>query len=604
MGETATTRPQEEVTAADANAAQLPARTFWLAVAAVWAVQMYASVYLLRHSFFFADDFIYLDLFDDLPINGELLGRSIFGHMVPALILVQKAFGTWFGANWTAAALATLALQLGGSVAFVRLMTALHGRAWFVPLACAGFSCSVVMLNNVPWWSAVWTMGATVICAISAWGCATRYANTRQLRYLASMAVMFTLSVTFFEKSLALAAYIGLFVLFVGQRMEVESWGERIRYALRLWPVWAVMAVIGVVDLAFYFRGTYLDEAGPAAAAKVTAEYVARSLPEGAFTSLFGIAYPTVTLPGPDVLTPIAATVVLLAVIAWTGWRSALARRVWVWFLICAVVSHLLVARGRLGLMDVEQVVYMLRYQVDATYLLLVALSIAVPAAMHTTAARTARPARLLAVSAVAPLVLSLVWVPSVRGLSETSPGRAADAYFAPVRGDKAPERPFLELPMPEGVVGSTFYPWNMASHVLAQYPGVEVTTDPRGAIRIAEPGRIVPVRFDQLTAPSPRSCALPGQGEAIVLAAPEMVVPTSGPLMLVADFTSRGSSSVTLAASTPEGEVPVSGGSIHELAGRGRIALPLPGPIAQVRIAVQAGDKVCLRQARLATLR
>lgn len=571
----------------------------------VTAVQMVASIYLLRHSFFFADDFIFLDLFDEMSIDGELLGRSIFGHMVPSLVLVQKAFGTWFGPNWIAASVVTLLMQAGGTLAFARLMTALHGRSWFVPLACAGFSCSIVMLNNVPWWAAMWSMGATVICAVSAWGCLVRFANTRRIAHLVSLAVMFTLSVTFFEKSLALAAYAGLFVLFAGQRVEHESWRQRVRQALRLWPAWAVMAVIGAVDLYFYFRGGYLDEAGPPASGAVTATYLARSLPEGAFTTVFGIAYPHISLPGPEVMTPAVTTAVLVSLIVWTGYRSALARRVWCWFLLCAVLSHALVARGRLGIIDIDGVLHMLRYQVDATYLLLVALSVAAPAAVA-----NSRPVvrlsseRLLALTAIVPVVLALVWVPSVRAVSQTSPGRAADAFFAPVRGATPPARPFLDLPVPEGVIPSVMFPWNMNSHVLSQFPGIEVTQDPRGAVRIAEPGRVVPVRLEALVTPTRRACAKPGGGETAVVSATETVASQDGPLMLVFDYSSRGSSVVLLEASTPDGDVAPTGGVAYELTGRGRIALPLLQPVTQIRVAVSDGDKVCFKRAMLATLR
>ena len=147
------------------------------------AVQFVVVGYLLRNSYFFAEDFTFLALYQDVPVSADLLRTSIFGHLVPGFILINKFFGAWFGADWGVAAIATLAVQLGGTVAFARLLLALVGRrTWWVVWLTAAFGLSLVVLNTAPWWAATWTMQITMVAAVSAWGCALRYARTRNWR--------------------------------------------------------------------------------------------------------------------------------------------------------------------------------------------------------------------------------------------------------------------------------------------------------------------------------------------------------------------------------------------------------------------------------------
>ena len=187
-------------------------------------LQLAVVTYLVSRSYFFSEDFTFLEIYRDTPVTADLLRTSIFGHLVPGFILVQKYFGDWFGANWTLAAFATVAVQLGGTVAFARMLLALVGRrAWWTLWLTAAFGLSVVVLNTAPWWAATWTMQITLAAAVSSWGCALRYERTRNWRYLVSLAVMYLVSVAFFEKAIVTSAYLGLFILFVGTR-DRDGW--------------------------------------------------------------------------------------------------------------------------------------------------------------------------------------------------------------------------------------------------------------------------------------------------------------------------------------------------------------------------------------------
>jgi len=592
--------------ASSSVAGPAPAR-FWGALCLIVLAQTLTVSYLIGRSFFFADDFLFLKMFEGEPWGAELFGRSVFGHMIPAYVLVQQSFGAWFGADWQMASVLIVLVQVGGTVAFFRLLTAMHGRVWCVPMTTAGFALSIVLLNNAPWWAATWTTGATIACALSAWGCAQRFALRRRVRHLVTFTVMLVLAVAFFEKSVALCAYVGLFYLLLGTRSETERARQRVSHAISLWPVWTIMVVVAGTDLAFYFRGDYLEEAGDPASFAVTLEYLARCLPEGVFPALLGIAYPSVTLPGPQVLTPVVASTLVGGVIVWSSWRSSLARRAWVWFLVCAMFSQLLLGRGRLGVLDLEGALYTLRYQVDATYLLLIALSVAVPAALKG-GRETAVNRRLLFTVAAVAVLLIPGWVQSIRSISERGAGRVTDVYFASLRHDRAPTSPFLDLPVPDSIVPKVFFPWNMTSVIHTQiHPDVRMTDDPRGSVRLTLDGQVVPVTLRAVPRSSgEKVCAEPDGPPVQLLEATGLPVRApEDPFILVADFASNGSSTVALTASTAFGDMDFTGRQkTFELAGRARVAAAaMVPPFTAVSAQVVDGTTVCFLRSRLATV-
>lgn len=584
------------------GAGELTTRTFVGALGGVLVVQLVVSLYLLRHSYFFSEDFTFLAIYQDVPVTADLLRTSIFGHLIPGFILTQKYFGTWFGADWGVASIVTLAVQLGGTIAFARLLLALVGRrTWWVVWLTTAFGLSVVVLNTAPWWAATSTMQITMVAAISAWGCTLRYARTRQWRYLLSLAVMYTVSVAFFEKSIATSAYLGLFVLLVGTA-ERDRLRDRVRQAVDLWPAWAIIAVVTLADLAVYFKGPYLDEAGDPAGLGVQAEYLARSLPEGAFPTLIGSVYPVSTIPGPDLLTVVVATAVCLGVVGWTSLRSRLALRVWIWYFVVIFFSQALVARGRLSLIDVDTVVHNLRYQGDAVYLFVIGVAVSVPAAVHAGSSAVRR--RVVVAAVVAPLLALPLWVQSVHAISVNTPGRTSRDFFAQLRsGDLPQDAKFLDLPVPGWVIPAQMYPWNTAARV---YPvvrdGAVVTTDPDGALWVRTDGTIGPVSLRDETPPTTeRVCVSPGEKPVPVLTAPEAERPTADPLLLALSYEADGDAKLQLSSGRGNVTKDLRGtGELFDVSGSGDLASVIAaGPWRNVYVASGAGE-VCVTSVRL----
>lgn len=583
----------------------LDRRTWSAGLALVLVAQLGAVTYLLGRSYFFAEDFTFLAVYQDQDVTAELLRTSVFGHLIPGFILVNKYVGTWFGASWTAAAVITVVVQAAGTVAFARLLVALQGRRSVSGLwLTAAFGLSVVVLYTAPWWAATVTIGVTLSAAVATWGCTLRYERSRRWRHLVGLALVYTTSVVFFEKAIVTSAYLGLFVLLVGIRDE-DRLADRWRRAWRLWPAWLVIAVITVVDLAFYAAGPYLSESGEPARTSVVVEYLLRTFPEGTFPTLLGAVYPESTIPGPVPLTAVVATVVALAVVGWTSWRSRLARRAWLWYFLVSLVSQGVIARGRLSVFDVDIVVHNLRYQADTVYLFLLALAVAVPAALRQAAPVVRR--RALVVAVVAPLLALPLWLQSVHTISTQSPGDDSKAYFAALRQDRVPDDAvFLDLPVSPYVIPPQMYPWNMADKVFPLVrPGTTIGHDPDGAVRITADGAVVPVELTDLTPPSDERVCVQGGATQTLLELGQAEHPVDDPLLLATDFRARGRAEVQLAVDDGSGPVEIRGtGELFDVEGTGALAtVVFPPQWEKVTATVASGGPVCFSRVRLATV-
>jgi hypothetical protein len=503
----------------------LAGRWYWPANGAILAVQALACILLLRRSYFFAEDFTFLQIYDRRTLDGTLLRESIFGHLIPGFIALNKYFGDWFGANWTAAAILTLAVQLGGTVAFARLMTTMLGRRWWIPAVVAAFGLSLVGLNTTPWWAATTTIQIALAACVSTWGCALRYVSTRRARHLVSLMLMYGIALAFWEKSLATCAYLGLFALIVGlanrSDWEASTWSARFRSAVNLWPVWTLLATLSAIDLLIYVRGPYLDAAGQASGPGETLLYLVRNVTEGLAPALWGLAPPNGSASTNPLLW-IVPSLLLLGIVVWTAWRSGLARRAWLWFAVADLCSQILVARGRVRIMGIDETAHELRYQLDPTYLLLIALAVAVPSAVHASGPSVRR--RATGVALAVAVVVTPVWAHSLKVISDRSPGTASHKYFAQIRaGDYPPGGHFLDLPVPPWIVPANMYPWNMSHAILPLVrPGLTVTHDPTSALGLGLEGEVGPIVLEQVPGTPSRSnlCVTKSQPEQQLVAA------------------------------------------------------------------------------------
>jgi len=571
---------------------------------------------IAAQSFFFADDFLYGSLLGSTPLTGDLLIRSWFGHLVPGFIAADWAFIHYVGLNWTVAAAIMIAVTLAATVALIRLLEALCGRVWRVLVIGGLFAFSLMLTTQVLWWGAVMTNVIPLAATIATLDAFVRWARSGRLLHLAAMTVWFLVAVSFYEKSILTAAYVGLLSLLV---LDAGlPWRERMRSTLRRWPAWVLLGGIALVDVGWYLTHDYLVEAGPAPGPRDLAAFLFFSFTEGFAPSFLGVHQPLVSILDSRVLTLLLANALLLGIAVVTSLRSRVAFQAWVFFALCYLINQGVLGRGRVGLIG-PHMGTLLRYQLENTVLFCIALAVAIP---HL---RGALPARWVprvrgrvmsgwAVLGLLAVLLAPYWVISLRDEVRVAPGVSARDWFDTARTSLAeqrtenPDLAVVDGVVPGWLVYAQMAPFNRYERVLPQvFDDVPLTRTEERGLSFDESGEAHPVSFEPLAdLDGEGTCLTPGGDAArISLKLPELLPEQ---LWFVdVDYTGDAVSTLRIQVDN-QAAVPdlrMGTGEYETGAGRGRLVVaPATLPVAGVALEVIGPAGICLHDVRVGAMR
>jgi|tagenome__1003787_1003787.scaffolds.fasta_scaffold20982908_4 hypothetical protein len=587
-------------------------RGYRAAATGLLGVQVALTTWVASRSFFFADDLLYGSFLGQSPFGGAILFRSWFGHLVPGFIAADWTFLRLVGLNWPAAVVVMVAVALAASVALLRLLEALSGRTWRTVVLTALFGLSLPVVTQTLWWGAVLTNLLPLAASIATIGSFLRWARSGRARHLVSMTCCFLLAVAFYEKSVLTAVYIGLLSLLVLD--GGHPWRERWAATLRRWPAWACLGVVAVIDGVWYLSGDFLAETGPPPGIRDLAAFLFHSLTEGFAPAFLGLHLPEVTLLGSRALTLVVADAALAGVALITARRSRRARNTWVFFALGFLLNQGVLGWGRVntvayGSNDVDSTLgvlgphmgLLLRYQLENTLLLCVALAVAVPSLGGTRPTRLRLPRAAVALGACA-LLLMPFWAMSLRAEMRGHRGVVAHGWVDAVRASYADlpavdrDLGFVEGVVPDWFVYGAMAPYNRYDQVLPQLlPGPRFTTTGERGLGISPDGTVGTVGFRPLASLGGGVCLAPGDPRL------ELDLPRALPAatwFVRLDYRGDAASSVQVIVhndGAPPGLLMVSG-SYETGVGRGRLVVA-PGsvPAAQVTVEVTGPAGVCL---------
>lgn len=614
-------RPSQRVTPSpDATAQPVPAiasgpasRPYFLALGGLLIVQVLVAGWVAGHSFFFADDFFYGSILAVDSLTKDMLVRSWFGHLVPGFIALDWAFYRVFGANWTAATLVIIAVQLWTTVALVRLLTALRGRAWTNLVAGTTVALSLALTTQSLWWGAVLTNVVPLAASISALGCFVRWVRRARLSHLLAMALMFGVAVAFYEKSVLTAAYIGLLSLLV---LDAGlPWRERARTTLERWPAWLLLGLIAGADLAVYLTGDYLVEAGPSPSPRELVAFLGKSFTEGLVPSLFGFL-PSSLTGGTGLAVVLLTNVVVLGFAGWTSLHSRRALGAWLFFAAGFVLNQAVLGRGRLSLLGVDMGT-LLRYQLENVVLFSVAVAVALPVLLRglQRPGPAARRRRWTAIAVASSTLacLALPWWQGVRSEISVSAGTATRSFVENLRTSysaqqaRTPELGFLAgETVPGWVVYTQMAPFNRLDRVFPQLlPAAPFTSGAEQILTVSDDGSVVPASFiASVEVPIAAEC-LTGSGEQATRTVQLPTALPEGEWFLRLGYRSHqgGTVTVTVDNDRPGTDLrmatethPVDVGSTQLLAVAGSVA------VSKVTLVYAGTGRLCLNSLQLGT--
>lgn len=473
--------------------------------AAAAAVVGIIGFFVARGSYFYADDFLFGNLFGGQELTAELLQRSIFGHLMPGFVLFDVVFYGLVGLSWAWAMVVMLLILAATTVGVVALLDATVGRRRINLLAGVLAAMSLGIVTTVTWWGAALTNMLPLAAGVAFLASATRWDTYRSKRYLFGAGFAYVVALAFNEKSLLFSVYAVLWSVFV---LDIgRTFSERWRRCLRRWQLWLVVASSSLVVVAIYLSGSYRAESGVPAGLATSTLFVVRGVTLGLIPSLFGLDLQQPIWAQYSTFLAVATNALLLGVIVWTVRRCRRTIGVWAFALAATLVCQVPLAIGRAALLGADGG-RSLRYQVDGSVFLVLAITIATVWALISPSRDQPQPVQSrfrswLAQASVAVLFLGsfvAAWSASAAHSVATSPGTAGREWVGQLRttwpGEAGPVV-MIEGPMPDTFLFAWQYPYNLASFAMPQLvDNVEFTTDLAGAWAVDPAGGVGPVQF------------------------------------------------------------------------------------------------------------
>ena len=444
---------------------------------ALLALQAVGFLVVTQPAYFATDDFLHFLLAQERGflhyLASPILGvYPAPGHRLATLLLHEVA-----PLNYAVARVALLGLLACTTIVLGQLTRTLaHSEEWWTVALLTPFALSVTLVSPVWWWSNGLPVMPGLLCtavALSAW--VRSYTVQQRTFWVAVTVVAIAAAGAFYMKFLLIPAYLLLVRLAVLPRLTGmpsglrDLWAERWRWAAVAAPPAAFLAVFVLSGLAGrsvsagsgdrpyveYFTAAWFHALVPASFLNAPVEYAAR----------FSATSWAIV---------VCSQLVLVAVVAATWKRSALAARGWALFVVVFAMNAGMIAPSRLPGFGVE-VAYWLRYYPEVVFFLPLVLALGLRQGAERRSEVAWERTRLgrVAMAAVASMlaVSFLVWAPQlVRG----SDGALAKPWFDNLRADLAVleddhgELRVLEAEPPDFVMPAWMAPDNRLSSVFA----------------------------------------------------------------------------------------------------------------------------------------
>ncbi|MDP1806704.1 MAG: LPXTG cell wall anchor domain-containing protein, partial [Acidimicrobiales bacterium] len=281
--------------------------------------------------------------------------------------------------------------------------------------------------------------------------------------------------------------------------------------ALRQWRVWALYVVPVALYSVVYVRGYVAGGQLHSPSLATVGPFLANSWFRVVAPGTFGLYIPQTNDSTSAILAFAGVQVLVVAGVVWTLVRRKSAWRAWLFLAVTVLANALAVGLTRIGIFGPRQVAYILAYNVEIVFLVVISVGAAVlgsrragrpPSAPHRTFG-TPFGARALVATALASY-LALSWWGSHRiSQADVWPGPTARAYVAQVKAfvgdsERLGLRPvFVDGMVPEPVMFPAAGPWTSHSEVFPLLDE-EVTFEVGGRelFEVTSDGSARPVNF------------------------------------------------------------------------------------------------------------
>jgi len=303
-----------------------------------------SATWFTRGGFFFQDDFIFVRQAQSARLSVSYLRSPLFQHFSPVSRAANLVLVRWFGTSYPAARALELALFGVTVAAFAWTVGPLVTPWWVGWLLTVAFGQSLATVHLLVWWTATVNILPATLFGLLTMGSFFRYRRSHRKRWAVLSLLTYTLSLGTHEQAWLVPGYLLLFaVLVLEPRVPIRDALARLRGE---WWVWGGFLVLTGAAIANYFASYY-------------ASVEPRTTP-GGFARFLGIQFTQAFAPAVTGVRPlsvgwvntaatVAASVVLLAVVAVSVAIRRGAWRPWIVMGVGFLVNALLIGANRVG---------------------------------------------------------------------------------------------------------------------------------------------------------------------------------------------------------------------------------------------------------------
>jgi uncharacterized protein YhhL (DUF1145 family) len=475
------------------------------------AAQVAITAVLTSYTYFFFDDFLFLQQARTQHFGLSYLREPLFEHFSPLSRILDTALVHIAPGSFALAHGIQLVLYAGAIAAFAAVVRAILGNSWTAFTLTAMFGQSVVLMRLLDWWTATANMlPATVLGLISI----VTYLHWRERRSRLSLCVSlgaYAISLLDYETAMLFPIYLVLITLLVLEdELSPRAWLKALWRERWAWIGYGVLELLALWN---YYEYYYVTAVKPPL--HELAHYLWIALFETFVPALVGIKNPqapisnhawVILLAGLVVATVVALTLYMRP----RAWRALLA------FLIVFPLTMLPVGINRISQFGIG-IAYEVRYQQSVEFMFFVLAAFALSARWGGRRPSSDRLQGFLASHRPSPAVLALAGALAVAGygaLYVTSVDAMANSSWEPrethayinnfdagvrhVKAQTGAQPDLIDHEVPGNIMPSSFVPFNHYDEFFGMIDTalrVDQIADP--AYVLNSTGELLPVRFD-----------------------------------------------------------------------------------------------------------
>ncbi|HVA19029.1 MAG TPA: hypothetical protein VMU55_02520, partial [Solirubrobacteraceae bacterium] len=335
------------------------------------AAQVVSAAALTSYTFFFVDDFLFLEQARTQSFGLSYLRENLFEHFSPISRVLDKLLVAVAPGSFALAHGIQLALYAGVLIAFALVVRGILANSWSAFALTVIFGQSIFLMRLLNWWTATANILPSTICMLLALGCYLRWRETGSRKLLAACLAAYALSLLDYETAILWPAYVAAISLLVlERRLGPRGWLATLWRERWAWTGFLILDAAAVVN---YYANYYYPAARPSLSS--VASYLEIALFETFIPALVGIKYPVA--PGRHPVVIAAAAIAVGVGVAVTLYLRPRAWRCLLAFVLVFAVTMLPVALTRIHEYGVS-VGHVIYYQQSLQFMFLILAAFAI----------------------------------------------------------------------------------------------------------------------------------------------------------------------------------------------------------------------------------